>query len=838
MDDFVRNKLTEWGLSEWIDRFKDEYIDEESFYCLDIQELKHLIPKSGPRAKFKKRFKLLKGKLKATQERDYFSVQCKQEPEEEEAELPGVLPSTSITVKRPLDHDGESSRWEPPAKRQRDCRDIYSEASMLSEVKNIMRDVQQRLQNQENTKLNAFLKAKINDLETDKRELVGVFGRSGAGKSSLINAIIGERDLLPTGSISACTTVMIKVEANMQDSNYKADIEFITKEEWKEELWSLDQLRGDNSNQKRDDDEDEEEEVDDDDDDDNDSYDFDEKLSALYGEEYKNKTSEELMDKKYFKEISEFLNSSRKTFTCQSAKELSTKLFKYTRSESGEDEGQAVKRFYWPLVKCVTVKVPHNEFLQHVTLVDLPGNGDCNKSRDQMWKEIVSDCSTVWIVTDINRATTEKEPWEILKNASSHMGNGGECQQIHFICTKSDQIGDLDDNSAAQAHAHIQKRNNQAKRVVRNEFSKQSKIKKLFGDRCFDVFTVSSKEFLKRTPLVDTEIPKLKEFLQNLNDSHSETLNYVSGAYGILSLIQGARCRGGAGSRTDVCADLEKHMCRHLHKVKTTMDEANKAFVKCLTEGVEKSKISCEKKLKSFLLSRKGGGGFYGTLKCVVQNKGVHKTQKGKQINLNVTLSSHLTDSIDEEFKKTFPNGRQCEPFKGVISRFSLNTDRLIQKYKDVELQLIFLQTEEKKIKTKLKKDIRDRKKKIYNSLTKKIEENMQKCYDKAYAFTGKGSLKKMRETIQRHVYNSKNVMFDQAKDAHLNLLKQLKIYVLKTLETTMMKSIELSLKTDDSSIPDVSKELAVVKRYCDQLKVDKNESDLQAEAWSLTEHP
>ena len=59
--------------------------------------------------------------------------------------------------------------------------------------------------------------------------------------------------------------------------------------------------------------------------------------------------------------------------------------------------------------------------------------------------QVVGRCSTVWIVTDINRAASEKEPWEILENASSLMGNGGECQQIHFICTKSDQIEDLDD---------------------------------------------------------------------------------------------------------------------------------------------------------------------------------------------------------------------------------------------------------------------------------------------------------------------------------------------------------------------------------------------------------
>ncbi len=41
-------------------------------------------------------------------------------------------------------------------------------------------------------------------------------------------------------------------------------------------------------------------------------------------------------------------------------------------------------------MKCVTVKVPDNDLLKYVTLVDLPGNGDRNKSRDQMWKEVIT----------------------------------------------------------------------------------------------------------------------------------------------------------------------------------------------------------------------------------------------------------------------------------------------------------------------------------------------------------------------------------------------------------------------------------------------------------------
>lgn len=43
---------------------------------------------------------------------------------------------------------------------------------------------------------------------------------------------------------------------------------------------------------------------------------------------------------------------------------------------------------------------------------------------------------------------------------------------------------------------------------------------------------------------------------------------------------------------------------------------------------------------------------------------------------------------------KCFRNERKCGPFNGVIDKFSLDTESLKQKYKDVKLQLIFLGTE------------------------------------------------------------------------------------------------------------------------------------------------
>ncbi|KAM7386879.1 hypothetical protein PAMA_009485 [Pampus argenteus] len=662
-----------------------------------------------------------------------------------------------------------------------------------------MASVRDRICSEDETRLSAFLKMKIDDLKTDKRELVGVFGRTGAGKSYLINAIIEERNLLPSGSISACTTVMIKVEANMHNQKYEADIEFITKEEWKDELWSS--SLGNKE------------------DDDFDDYCDVEKLSALYGEEWKTKSPESLMDNKYFREVPEFLNSKRKILTCDSAKELSAKFVKYTRSDSEEGAGKEVKRWYWPLVKCVTIRVPNNELLQHVTLVDLPGNGDRNKGRDKMWKGIVESCSAVWIVTDINRAAAEKETWEILKTACSLMGNGGECQHIHFICTKTDLINDMDDPSATDVHTLIREKNIKVKEKINKEFRKMPQIKKHFGEDCFKVFTVSSKEFLKGDRLTpdETEIPKLQTFLQELNDCHSETLNYVSGAYGILSLIQGLRRRGVAAKKMDVCSHVEEMMRQELNKVRKPMEEACHAFEQCLSEGVESSKGSYEKRLKSFLYPNKvSGRGFHRKLKCVVENNGTHKPKKGKEINLNLTLASCLIDSIDEEFRKTFPNEGKSGPFHGVINTFSLDTEKLIPNYKDVELQLIFLRTEEEQIKGKLHKTIRDSKKRVYSSLSETIEKTMQECYTEAATHFGQDTLKNMRDTVERHVHNSKDTMFELAKDTMLAKMRRLTEDILETLEVTMQKSIELSLKTDDFSIPDFTTEFEKVKLYHD----------------------
>lgn len=71
----------------------------------------------------------------------------------------------------------------------------------------------------------------MDQIDKDKRKAtIGIFGKSGNGKSSLLNAVLGKEDLLPPGSSGACTAVVTQVEANLDDSNYKAEIELFSKE--------------------------------------------------------------------------------------------------------------------------------------------------------------------------------------------------------------------------------------------------------------------------------------------------------------------------------------------------------------------------------------------------------------------------------------------------------------------------------------------------------------------------------------------------------------------------------------------------------------------------------
>jgi ABC-type dipeptide/oligopeptide/nickel transport system ATPase component len=71
------------------------------------------------------------------------------------------------------------------------------------------------------------------------KTIIGVVGNTGAGKSSVINALVDEQRLLPTSCMRACTAVVTELSYNHEQAPYRAEIEFIAREDWRKELETL-----------------------------------------------------------------------------------------------------------------------------------------------------------------------------------------------------------------------------------------------------------------------------------------------------------------------------------------------------------------------------------------------------------------------------------------------------------------------------------------------------------------------------------------------------------------------------------------------------------------------
>jgi hypothetical protein len=80
---------------------------------------------------------------------------------------------------------------------------------------------------------------KLQTQAAPQRSVVGVVGSTGAGKSSVINAVLDEECLVPTNGMRACTAVITEISYNNSDQEgqkYRAEIHFISKDQWAKEL--------------------------------------------------------------------------------------------------------------------------------------------------------------------------------------------------------------------------------------------------------------------------------------------------------------------------------------------------------------------------------------------------------------------------------------------------------------------------------------------------------------------------------------------------------------------------------------------------------------------------
>ncbi|KZW02749.1 hypothetical protein EXIGLDRAFT_372054 [Exidia glandulosa HHB12029] len=260
-----------------------------------------------------------------------------------------------------------------------------------------------------------------------RRVVVAVIGASGAGKSSLINALLGE-DIVPTSGMRSCTATPIEISYHDKAGVIAASVEFITKESWVKEigqlLTSLAHADG---------------------------------VIARLGED--GKEAWDRVHAIYPLLTTQFLLASSPEAIIDSNMDVRKKLETTVTLESPLsskflDELSNALRLkrtpsdeypldLWPLVSRVVVHTCTPVLGNGVVLVDLPGVQDSNTARAAIYKRYIRDSNHVCVVANVKRAATDKVAQDLLGDAfKSQLLMDGQynSQNLSFIVTCTDDV--------------------------------------------------------------------------------------------------------------------------------------------------------------------------------------------------------------------------------------------------------------------------------------------------------------------------------------------------------------------------------------------------------------
>lgn len=289
--------------------------------------------------------------------------------------------------------------------------------------------------------------------------LVGVAGPTGAGKTSLLNALLGTYELLPSGHEQAATAVSCKASWNFDaqpGKENRAEIYFQTADDIKEEIIltlkaivtqeTIDQIPYDNEDQRTD-------------------------VRAMAASEVKegmhkilavwSVTENEVRDLalKYHDDYDDYTIPAEKIMRSNSAVvELLGGEVKKIYESSPEALGKHIKPYLdsttakhgegeefaaWPLIRNVDLYLQNEILRTGICLVDLPGTGDNVESRSKVAQDYLEKLEVTMIVAGIHRAVNEQIIQKLMNDYQEmrlRMDSGYNQHSYGVILSKMDEI--------------------------------------------------------------------------------------------------------------------------------------------------------------------------------------------------------------------------------------------------------------------------------------------------------------------------------------------------------------------------------------------------------------
>ncbi|XP_012663157.1 nuclear GTPase SLIP-GC isoform X1 [Otolemur garnettii] len=649
---------------------------------------------------------------------------------------------------------------------------------------------------------------------------IGLFGSTGAGKSSLINAITQQAMFLPVSGESVCTSCLVQVRSGCCEQ-YEAKIHLLSDQEWKEELKNLtrllhgmEELGGEET----------------------DAWDRDDaveeaiwKLQMVYGNGAERKSYEQLLKVKPKGKIP---TSRIISLKAEEAGELSDKLDPYIRTRRRGWDGESSEARIWPLIKHVEVTLPKSKLIpEGVTLVDIPGTGDFNSKRDEMWKKTIDKCSAIWVISDVERVCVGKAHEDLL-NESIRACQRGFCRDVALVVTKTDKLHLPEylrerkvGKQAIQSQREAVLERNEMIKLQRNRSLKEKLKRKLPADfkllEASDlVYTVSAQEYWRQALLTEeeTEIPKLREYIRKsvLDKKRRMVAQYVTEAFGLLLLTDSFNSMQSQPSEPLYMSGLRRF-------VEEKVEVLDEAIVQCfahierpLQEGVQAARTSYRRILGACLVRSKGNQGFHQTLKAVCLKHGVYASRTLARIDLNEAITQPIYDHIDPVFGGIFRTGKPSG--SALMPHIDAFKQSLQEKMTEIGIRngwkydgykKHFLIQEISAILGGLEGHILRRKRRIYESLTTSVQNDLKACYEEAAQITGKKACERMKDAIRRGVDQQvAEGMFERAQERMRHQFQQLKTGITERV----MGSITTMLTLASSQGDGLYKELADVK--------------------------
>ncbi|XP_035178548.1 nuclear GTPase SLIP-GC-like [Oxyura jamaicensis] len=609
---------------------------------------------------------------------------------------------------------------------------------------------------------------------------IGLFGSSGAGKSTLLNTILHERFFLPVSGTRACTSCQVQI-STCRSRQYKAKIFLLSQEEWMDEVKSLVTLleteREDGEN-------------------DSDTQHAVRVLRAVYGEGAEKRSYEDLMKAK--PDIT--IPSSRViTLTTTEAEALSRELDPYIRNQDGSEGFEVAPRSeqmrLWPLIKYIQVTLPTSDIVpEGVIFVDIPGMGDSNTKRDEMWKESILECTSIWVIADVERVFGASAHENMLKEAITACLIG-KCSDITFVITKMDKI-DLDEylRNHPSASKSLDTRNailetkkdlkTKKTRAIRDRMQRRLPSDTEVLQKSDLVFTVSAKEYWNPTVLMkeETEISRLRDQIRKLclnvkRNQLQEHMKEILVLFSLVDVYHALQLNPGPTPQQD---ELNAFVLTKIQELKKNAQSIFDQMDLPLIKGVKSAKSSHKKNIGKIFAMGEKSKGFHRTLKAACRRNGLYVSRIFHRVDINNCLAEPIYMEIDMMFKNIFRKqmltrislqaavNEFSSEVKGKFTTFATDTNMN-------ESKLKFLIQETDIIMRALEREILLKKKTIYESLALSIQSTLTPYYQEAAKISGKETYKQMKSMLTQNIeLEVRQAMFEKAKEKMMSQFQDL----------------------------------------------------------------